>query len=446
MSIFSDVQARWLLDDIATVTTLSDSSGNGRTAITDSTTTDVGFNNVGLARKIGQGQGIYSQTVFSDTTNFTISSLYRLDLDSTWNTYLTAILGVTNGSASGSFIGVTTSNELCFYYYNGTSHIANGSGVFLNVGEWVHISLVKQGNEYRMYLNGELIYTVTLTHTIGLYFSTCYVNGSYNNDSKVQGTYDDIALWQRALSDTEIKRIYRYYFSLNKVLLKSNNKTYSLKSEEILHETKMTSNTAPAPFVVSASSQYNSTFPAWKAFNGTNIDQNDCWVTVNNTKTGWIQVNYGSPKKINHVYITSRNYTNFATVSPKDFNILGSYDGVKFEKISEIRNQTDWKQNEKRGFLLSDVGSYPIIRLEILDNNGATHTAIGDILFSYIENLTQLPSDSIDNFIEYGSSSIENFNLINGNKKYILQKNESENTDGLWVQEIDRKPLSIKFE
>ena len=60
--------------------------------------------------------------------------------------------------------------------------------------------------------------------------------------------------------------------------------------------------------------------------------------------------------------------------------------------------------------------------------------------------LSQLPSDDVQNFIEYGVLSIDNFNAVRSTKNYILTKNDSEDVDGLWKQEINRKPLSIKFE
>ena len=60
--------------------------------------------------------------------------------------------------------------------------------------------------------------------------------------------------------------------------------------------------------------------------------------------------------------------------------------------------------------------------------------------------LSQLPSDDVQNFIEYGVLSIDNFNAVRSTKNYILQDSVSEDSDGLWKQAINRKPLSIKFE
>lgn len=62
------------------------------------------------------------------------------------------------------------------------------------------------------------------------------------------------------------------------------------------------------------------------------------------------------------------------------------------------------------------------------------------------ENITELPTNSLNNFIKYGTTTVDNFNKIQVGKNYILQDTISEDTDGLWKQELSRKPLSIKFE
>lgn len=232
----------------------------------------------------------------------------------------------------------------------------------------------------------------------------------------------------------------------NKILLLSNEKVYSLKSNEVKHLTNMTSNVLPAPLVATASSQNNTTLIPFRAFNGINTDANS-WATINNSPTGWIQIDYGTVKLANVVYVTNRNNTvDFATSSPKDFNILGSNDGVNFDKIAEIKNQINWTQNQTRKFYISNSKNYRFYRLEILSNNGATYTAIGEILYTQEKGFTEIPSANEDNFINHGSDIIDNISFNFLNKNYILQDTVSENTEGFWTTQINRKPLSIKFD
>lgn len=208
---------------------------------------------------------------------------------------------------------------------------------------------------------------------------------------------------------------------INKVLLKSNNKIYSLKNNEVKHATNMTSDTLPSPFIASASSQYNTTLLPYKAFNGNNTTANDCWATINNTVTGHNQINFGSQKLANKVYVTNRNGTDVNS-SPKDFNILGSNDNVTFKVIAEIKNQTNWTQNQTREFKITNPSKYQYYRLEILSNNGATYTAIGEILYSYVSNNVELPflTPTMQDFIDYGSDNINNFDMVQVTKRAVL--------------------------
>lgn len=148
-------------------------------------------------------------------------------------------------------------------------------------------------------------------------------------------------------------------------------------------ETKMTSNNAPSPFVVSSSSNFNDTYQAWKAFNGTLTNLEDSWVTADGITNGWIQINYNIPKKLNFVRISPRNYIDFNSSSPKNFNILGSNNGVDFYLLAEVKGQNDWKQNTPKDFSFSNENNYNIYRLEVLDNNGSTGIAVGEILYGY---------------------------------------------------------------
>src|SRR6185312_1956906 len=78
-----------------------------------------------------------------------------------------------------------------------------------------------------------------------------------------------------------------------------------------------------------------------------------------------------------------RNH-NVVTDAPKDFNILGSNDGVNFDVLSQIQNQTGWLQNQRRDFDFVNSNHYRYYRLQILTNNGhANFTTVGEIKFGY---------------------------------------------------------------
>lgn len=60
--------------------------------------------------------------------------------------------------------------------------------------------------------------------------------------------------------------------------------------------------------------------------------------------------------------------------------------------------------------------------------------------------LIQFPINSIDNFIRYNGENIININQIIKKKLYVLQDTVSENEEGLWTTQLDRKPLNLSFE
>ena len=207
----------------------------------------------------------------------------------------------------------------------------------------------------------------------------------------------------------------------------------------------MTSNTTPVPFVVSASSFVNSTYPAWKAFSGVYNNDADSWVSSSNDTNKWIKIDFGSIKKVNKTILRQRK-VNSTTTAPKDFILYGSNDDITYNKIHEVNN-LKWEIGENKTFSFNSV-SYRFYRLNILSTtDGGLTAGLNGIEFLLSESyLNQFLSVDADSFKNYGMSGEVSFNPILPNKNYILQDTVSENTDGLWVQETNRKPLSIKFE
>ncbi|MEC1179203.1 discoidin domain-containing protein [Metasolibacillus meyeri] len=261
-----------------------------------------------------------------------------------------------------------------------------------------------------------------------------------------RGYIGEIIIYNRVLTELEITQVEKYlknkFFKVKNILLKSNDNLYSLESINTVHETKMTSNTAPAPLISSASSEFNTTYQAWKAFNGTVVDANDGWVT--NFKTGWIQIYLGNEKIFNTLEMSFRA-TGSLTSAPRDFNIMGSNDGVHFDVISNFTNQTNWKSSETRHYKFSNSKKYSFYRINVTENNGHSQLSIGDILFGFRSYISEIPNNSERNFVEYGVDKIDDFNFTHNGKSYILQDAISENVEGLRTTQLNRKPLSISF-
>ncbi|MCE4043361.1 hypothetical protein LXM56_04460 [Lysinibacillus fusiformis] len=150
----------------------------------------------------------------------------------------------------------------------------------------------------------------------------------------------------------------------------------------VWHDIKMTANNAPAPFVASAKGENSTTYGAWKAFNGTTTDANDCWISGNEGATSWVQIKYDKAYQMALVKLTPRVGTDFNTSSPNGFNVLGSNDGIIFDTLLQARSQT-WTATTPKQFVLNTTKEYSVYRIETLSTNGSLNVAIGDIIFGY---------------------------------------------------------------
>ena len=84
------------------------------------------------------------------------------------------------------------------------------SKILLNNDEWYFIVGVWDSKELKMYINGDLVNTKTVNVTIGNFDSDLFI-GTYGGDIEkyaFKGIIDDIAIFNTALSSTEIKQIY----------------------------------------------------------------------------------------------------------------------------------------------------------------------------------------------------------------------------------------------
>lgn len=80
--------------------------------------------------------------------------------------------------------------------------------------QWNQITFVKSGTVWSFYLNGNLVYTYTdirsnLSGMVQLYFGAISISSGLNPpNEEFKGKIDDIGLWNRALSSTEVSQLY----------------------------------------------------------------------------------------------------------------------------------------------------------------------------------------------------------------------------------------------
>lgn len=159
-------------------------------------------------------------------------------------------------------------------------------------------------------------------------------------------------------------------------------------AELVWYPIKMTSNTLPIPLVASASSFYGAGADPYKAFNGTLANASDCWVSGNGQPVSWLQLDFGVKTKVDSFKISARNHNAADPLKghPKTFDFLGSDDGVNFELILAVQNQTSWTYTDVRQYPIGRSVNYRYYRLSIKENNGNTaYSTLGLLSFGYFD-------------------------------------------------------------
>ncbi|MFJ3387483.1 discoidin domain-containing protein [Lysinibacillus sp. NPDC086135] len=275
-----------------------------------------------------------------------------------------------------------------------------------------------------------------------------WTNTSYEvRDIKVSVSKNNIE-YEKIFDDTfsmaEGKTILQNYsLGTHRLLLQSNSKIYSIESIDTTYETKMTSNTTPSPYQITSSGDFNSSYAPWKAFDGKNTEYTDSWITTSGSPLGWIQINFGTRKRCNKLSLTTRNYSDSNATAPKEFKISCSNDGLLWNELAQIQNQTGWKQNETRIFEFTNERAYQYYRVQITVANSAYYSAIGELVFGYKGvSLVTLPNKSVRNFYSYGKRDFEGLNKPINKVDHVLQDIEP-NT--IITKKISKKLLSISF-
>jgi hypothetical protein len=160
--------------------------------------------------------------------------------------------------------------------------------------------------------------------------------------------------------------------------------------------TNLTNSLAPLPYVVAASSYYNAGAAPWKVFDGSTITY---WIGTG-SGVDWINLFLGglSSKYILQTYKVKVNAVPEATRAPKDWTVLGSNDGITWDTLDTVANQTSWGSAEERTFTCDvNTTAYRWFKISITANNGdATYTQIAVLTLNgdeVIDNTQFAPHD-----------------------------------------------------
>lgn len=156
----------------------------------------------------GTASGFLSSYRFTDNTNITAISAFRLNADSAYTVhYECQVLGISDGAYLGSAITVSNGNKIGVGYY-GTGHVLVPSAVTIQKGKWYIIAYRKTGDIIDVFLDGQKIHTVAVHPAHG---GAPYLTGQYCNSggqhSRVNRSYAELIAYEGALSDEEIKAL-----------------------------------------------------------------------------------------------------------------------------------------------------------------------------------------------------------------------------------------------
>lgn len=222
----------------ATDTTLIDTSGNNLNASSNLLKTK-GFNGKEGRATVGLSSGFYLSGALNSSSNFTLNVKFKLDnlagTPNTWQAIFCSLIGTHSRSIG---IGIRTGNEVVIQRYTG-SHTEKRTGVYIKNSDWNMYTLVVQESLVSLYLNGSKIGEEVATHSIGLDLSSSYYPAQ-SDRQYVTGTYDEIALWEEVLSESEIKEIAKAFLENKETkekfaILKNpeNDKVYSFSEGEV---------------------------------------------------------------------------------------------------------------------------------------------------------------------------------------------------------------------
>src|ERR1700728_441535 len=140
----------------------------------------------------------------------------------------------------------------------------------------------------------------------------------------------------------------------------------------LISPSNMTSDTAPSPYVASASSIVNGSWPAFQAFD--NEVSGNGWGSAGSGPE-WLQIDLGSAQAIGSysIDIPSGQGT---SIAPQAFTLQGSPCRSTWTVLDTQTAQTGWVAGRARTYTLCTAGTYRYWRLTVATNNGGSYVMI----------------------------------------------------------------------
>ncbi len=205
----SNLVARWTFNDCNGV----DATGRGHDASLGGTPPDAcvkGPKGLGLAFP------------FNGTDNYFVvpnSADFNVDTAVTYSAWIEPARGAgwifrKAGSGDDKYVYLGADLRVYFYLYPCMSGISLPSAATVALNEWTHVAVTYDGAFARIYLNGQAsgLRETTASCNVADAGSNVYIGRNYTPFSSpdyFQGPMDDVRVYQRTLTATEIDQLYR---------------------------------------------------------------------------------------------------------------------------------------------------------------------------------------------------------------------------------------------
>lgn len=207
---WSDIVGHWKLENV------SDSTGNGNTGTVNGTVPFTGTGKVNNAADFSGSNGNYIEIGWATTPSLTTAVTDGGFSVCTWiyPESLTGELGIFGIGNGTDGINLATYDDTVYFWYKGRNIIQGGS---LSINTWHHIcGVVELGLDISIYLDGSPVvssgasggastYTLGAGNKIIIGNEHEILNGQFFN-----GLIDDVSLWNRALSASEVASLYEH--------------------------------------------------------------------------------------------------------------------------------------------------------------------------------------------------------------------------------------------
>jgi len=219
-----------LTDNLVSYWKLDESSGNAADSVGSNTLTNTSVSyvtgKIGNAAQFGSGKKLTSPNDTSlNTSNFTLSAWVYF---TGTNSQQSRIAERDDVSTERLWIATTGESNTTFDFYawnsTGTLFSANGGGTNLSQNAWHHVVATWDGSYIKRYVDGSA-YGTDLSVSGSLKGATeplTIGNDTYGINRYLAGNIDEVGIWSRALTSTEVTELYnggaglQYPFTTNK--------------------------------------------------------------------------------------------------------------------------------------------------------------------------------------------------------------------------------------